>query len=148
MKFEAYAEIRNSCAIYVIHKLFMRISFVAMRSKRGPGWAYADIRENGFELHKIFRLFGFTRSMRNLRSFHAILTRFMRNSYAYVRDTYEIDTQIRRFLRPFHVCLRMFNEPFSHITRMYRRCITYISRIPLITTHITHESLIKTDEIR
>ena len=71
----------------------MRISFVAMRSEWGPGWAYADIRENGFELHKIFRLFGFTRSMRNLRSLYAVLTQFMRNSYAHVRDTYEIITQ-------------------------------------------------------
>ena len=89
MKFVAYAEIRNSCAIYVIHKLFMRISFVAMRSELGPGWAYADIRENGFELHKIFRVFGFTQSMRNLRNFYAVLTQHARN----IRDSCVIHTR-------------------------------------------------------
>ena len=83
MKFVANAEIRNSCAIYVIHKRFMCISFVAMRSELGPGWAYADIRENGFELHKIFRVFGFTQSMRNLRNFYAVLTQHARN----IRDS-------------------------------------------------------------
>ena len=69
-------------------------------------------------------------------------------SPAHVRDTYEIVTQSWQFSRPFHVCPRMFNEPFTDITLMYRKCIAYISRILLRTTHITHGSLIKTDAIR
>ena len=66
--------IRGTCAIYVIHKCFIRFSFVYVRRCRLRVSADGSFRDFSFELLKIFSRLRFTQFIRILRSLYAILT--------------------------------------------------------------------------
>ena len=50
-----YVTIRKSLAILVIYRYLERTLLVVLRIHWGRGWTNAEIRKNGFELHKIIR---------------------------------------------------------------------------------------------